>query len=281
MTNDYRDLNDFIDNHQSDSATQPTNADQAFAADLMALADQQHLDPAFDAALAARFQTQSTTPAQPRRVAPRRLSIAAAVTLLLAIVATLAVPDLRAIAQDILDDLFPREPEPTRTITYTEFAEGDIQWYDDANSAQIHVPYPIRELGLIPNGMQMDEVGFLESRNVVSMIFFDDRFTYQDIRFQQQPIAGAQEHGYFWYTFDEYTIGQNADVQTVMVGDNEGQLVRGFWMGDGQDTFAWDNDFPFFHLRWQDGTMAYELRVNTRPSLFDLDELITIAESIE
>jgi hypothetical protein len=77
---------------------------------------------------------------------------------------------------------------------------------------------------------------------------------------------------------DEFVGG---GIETVSIGDVEGQFVIGVWSGQNNDgTWFWDNTFGWpMSLRWQANGMAYELQYYG--SEIEKTDLIAIAESIK
>jgi hypothetical protein len=83
----------------------------------------------------------------------------------------------------------------------------------------------------------------------------------------QRPLGTSQ---------DVLSIGSNAKVEFVNIGDFQGEYVVGGWnavstqapsdiptqMGTVQINAVWDDQLPQYTLRWQESGFAYELRIN-------------------
>ena len=83
----------------------------------------------------------------------------------------------------------------------------------------------------------------------------------------QRPLGNSQ---------DVFSIGSNAHVEFVNVGNVQGEYVIGGWnavstvtpsniptsSGSVQINAVWDDNLPQFTLRWQISGIAYELRSN-------------------
>ena len=81
-------------------------------------------------------------------------------------------------------------------------------------------------------------------------------------------------------------IGEHAQVETVQIGDVQGQFVTGTWtqspIQDRARTLYWNLNEPQQRLRWQDGDVWLELGatsgVVTQQQLIDIAESVRITE---
>lgn len=76
------------------------------------------------------------------------------------------------------------------------------------------------------------------------------------------------------------TVGTNATIETVQIGNGTGQYVKGDWVSNNVTGFEWSNDdYPTQRLLWEKDGMAYFLYDGTWGGLAK-EDLITIAESM-
>jgi hypothetical protein len=102
-------------------------------------------------------------------------------------------------------------------------------------------------------------------RNVIQTSF--DGASPNALQIIQQPLENAVE-GVFWYSAEENTISDNAQVVSIQVGDYSAELVQGDWITYPSDLpntdtpiYTWNDDFPVYRLRWQDETFLYEIKL--------------------
>ncbi len=97
----------------------------------------------------------------------------------------------------------------------------------------------------------------------------------------QRPVIAGQEF---------FSIGASAFVESVSVGDIQGEYVAGGWVKRSESLSAepdsptelhlqWDKTLPQYTLRWQVHDIAYQLR-STGIDGPQKDELLTLAQTI-
>ncbi|MEQ8673656.1 MAG: hypothetical protein RLP44_06610 [Aggregatilineales bacterium] len=258
--------------------------ESALTTELITLANSFTLDANFDSALARQFKTSiAVQPKTRRRVGWQRMGAAAAIVLFALIAVTLSVPQFRAFAQEIIDDLFPRSEETERTIEYIPFDQDEFEDFDTFDALQDAVEFEIKlpDLG----NAYVFEVGMtILSRNTILMRFSPPETEFPDYRVMQQPLVDATSSGIFWFGEEDNLIGPEAEILEVEFGEYIGEFVQGSWVtGDhlteGAKDYFWRSDFPIYHLRWQDATFLYEIKlVSTDP--IQPEDLVAIAESM-
>lgn len=105
----------------------------------------------------------------------------------------------------------------------------------------------------------------------------------------EQPATNGEECYFCGFSVGDYTaadanypretVGSNATIENVQIGDGTGQYVKGDWMSNNVTGFEWNNDWPTQRLLWEKDGMAFFLYDGTWGELEKAD-LIAIAESI-
>lgn len=261
----------------------------ALTAGLIALANQFTLDANFDSALARQFKAPIVAlPKSRRRMGWQRMVAAVATVLFALIFVTLSVPQFRAFAQDIIDDLFPRSEETERVM---DGSPGSIDHSDFIGFATLEelregVPFEVK----LPT-FENDEFVWIQnaalymiSRNAVFTSFSLPNRENPDLRIRQQVLSDATSSGVFWLSTEDNTVGATAEIIEVEFGEYTGEFVQGEWvtrdiLTEGVKEFYWSNIFPVYRLRWQDDTFLYEIeRISTDP--IEPEDLVDIAESM-
>jgi hypothetical protein len=75
------------------------------------------------------------------------------------------------------------------------------------------------------------------------------------------------------------TVGTDATIEAVQIGDVTGQYVKGDWVSNNVTGFEWKNDSPIQRLLWEKDGMAFFLYDGTYGGL-EKEDLIAIAESL-
>lgn len=277
-----QELDRLIDDHLNGNPTPPDSQESTLTAELLTLANRFSLDSEFDSALGSQFKTPAIIPLPARRRFSWQKLVAAVATILFGLVVmTLSVPQFRAFAQDIIDDLFPRDTSNERTITFENFDE-DVEQFDTVESMQEAVAFEIvsPELG---SDYVLRLAVVVHSRNSTLLRFTPPDEDFPTYQFSQQPLADAIE-GVFWLSTEDNTIGANAAVVDVQIGDYAGEFVRGEWVTRDQSDSAekeylWSNNVPIFRLRWQDETFLYEIKLVSTEAV-EPGQLVAIAESM-
>lgn len=275
-------LDRMIDAQLDGNPTTLDSDETLLTAELITLANSFTLDPQFDSALASQFKTPNVIPISARRRLSWQKIVAAVATILFGLVLmTLTVPQFRAFAQDIIDDLFPRDTSNERTIAFESFDE-DVEQFDTVEAMQEAVTFEIvsPELG---SDYVLRLAVVVHSRNSTLLRFTPPDEDFPTYQFSQQPLADAVE-GVFWLSTEDNTIGANAGVVEVQVGDYAGEYVRGEWVTTDQSDsvekdYLWSNNVPIFRLRWQNETFLYEIKVVSSEAV-EPEQLVAIAESM-
>ena len=270
-------LDRLIDRQRQGQPVTPASPEARLTLDLMRLAESFDLDPAFDADLGARLHRPVPTYGSLRIV---RAVVVSAAAFALIVLAVVAVPPLRAVAQGIIDTLFPPAAIEEQTIA---FAPGEAIAYESVTAAQADVAYPIRVPSALPDGIELVTIVYYPERSTTSFSLHPPEGGPLHYTIHQQPVEAAEREGPFIYNRDAWTIGQDAESQPIMIGGIEGAFVRGSWVtgGRGADAvYRWDSRFPVYTLRWAHEGMLYEVSVFTQPDDFDLYALMRLAASM-
>lgn len=213
------------------------------------------------------------------------VGLALAVTLLL--FAVVAISPVRAFAQDLLQSLFVRhdsntmitEPydpvaDPTPTPVPAPESLPDLSVAEAAALAS----FAVKELANLPEGYRLASVYYDEVRDRVTFLYIKD--TYLGIVLHQEPAETAEP----------WTIGADAVIKPVTVGDVPGEYVRGSWdWGEpategsiGSAEMIWKSDDPYQQLRWTQDGIVYTVSttVGQEQGITQAD-LIAIAESLQ
>jgi hypothetical protein len=226
----------------------------------------------------------------------RVISTLAAIFTLLTL-ATLTIPPLRAIAQEVIDTLFNRtdadretvEVGPRGIISLVPYFFGTIE------EAQAKVDFTIHAPTLLPDELILRVVNYSPEEKLVSLTYgyADEAFLGTHISVDMGPLKNG------WSNNPLLSVGESADVTSVQFaganGDVTGEFVKGFWMNTyPTDNFfpeqprpvdmRWDSDLPVCRLRWQDAEMIYEIWSYANETgdacRFGMDDLVAIAESM-
>ena len=111
---------------------------------------------------------------------------------------------------------------------------------------------------------------------------------------QQQAVsmqyASPQTVGEFFQitqgkNLKPFTVGADAPVETVSIGDYSAEFVRGGWfVANGASESTWENDANVFTLRWQAGeiTLSIKFLMNESfsPAYLDREQMLEVARSL-
>ncbi len=265
-------------------------------------------DPQFTAALEMRLMNPTQFSQNGKQEAPKlllrkngwrqRVRIASAMAAVFAIcmAATLSIPPLRAIAQEVIDTLFNRSETNQETIELSD--HGILQlvpfYFGTVEQAQEKVDFTIRAPSLIPDDLALRVVNYSPEENLVILSYGHTGVAYisLDLEVFMGPVTNN------WSNQPYFAIGASAELVPVefsgISGEVTGEFVRGFWVfppGTRGDEAAsvpveWDSDVAMCRLRWQEDDMVYEIRSTTfekddAACPFGQAEMIAIAESME
>lgn len=213
----------------------------------------------------------------------RRTFVALGAALMLGLIALVAIQPARAFATELLQSLFIRNEsdrlpvadpvavsdEPTATAVPVEPSPAMSIAEADALA-----PFAVREPGLIPNGFVLTSVHYNVERERVTLLYLNDAQI--GFSLHQEP-AGYSEPG---------TIGPDATIEPVFIGEIPGEYVRGTWVLNDDtspgDEMVWDDDDPYRQLRWVQDGIAYTLGTTvSQDTGLMRGDLIAIAESLQ
>jgi hypothetical protein len=142
--------------------------------------------------------------------------------------------------------------------------------------------YHIYQFQKLPTNLTFIGTKYEPSYKAVLILYQSDRYS---LIFTQRPIGDGK---------DVFSIGSNAEIELVKIGDKQGEFVRGGWKAISKQTLGstlqpgydtninaqWDNTLSQYTLRWQNTGNIYEIRA------FGLDipsqnELITLANELK
>jgi hypothetical protein len=199
---------------------------------------------------------------------PARLAWAAGAALV--VVALLfTLPAARATIDQIVERVGQVYFTVADKLPYREEAtivEGVPMSLDEARAA---VPFAFGVPAHLPAGYELDRVEVWTPNETVGQVVV---------------LAWRDPDGMLLqlqiYAFDEgapiHTLVGLDSIETVLVSGSEAALVRGAW---DSDSGAWGHQEDTVTLIWQVGAVQYSL--DARPELITVDELVSIAESVE
>lgn len=232
------------------------------------------------------------------------VSIAAGLLLVMAVFWT-ASP-LHTLAQEIINVFFSPIASETQTDTYvapvgptpsapvTEWQPNSIE------SVEAQAGFIVKRPTVLPDGYVFDGAQYYaDGQAVIHNYFFEPlNGLARNLIIYQYPISADTG----------FAVGQDTVIETVQIGDLQGEYVVGWWdmvdetiitQNDTEKTVeletTWNANLAFSTLRWQDGNMIYEMMfqaaVNSpeayqnggapdKPGYLDRDMLITIAQGL-
>jgi hypothetical protein len=232
----------------------------------------------------------------------RRMRVASAIAAVFAVcvTATLSIPPLRAIAQEVIDTLFNRTETNQETIEFGTYGIHQLVpfYFGSVEQAQAKVDFEIHAPTLLPDDLMLRVVNYSPEENLVSLSYGDAGVAY--INPDLSVFMGPVKNG--WSSQSYFSIGASADIVSVQfsgISDQvTGEFVQGFWVfpsGTRGDMAAsipveWNSDLASCRLRWEENDILYEIRsemwTNTREENavscpLSQEEMIAIAESME
>jgi len=191
-----------------------------------------------------------------------------ALILMIAVLGTAWFPSVRAIARQIFYSFIPA-PSNQLEVQVTLASPGDLFHFSDPanftqsiSEVQKQAGFGVKAISILPEGLTFTGSRFDPSYNAVTLLYQGNNYK---LFLTQRPRGNSQ---------DVFSIGANAIVKLVMIGDIQGELVVGGWKAistqpapENQTPASlininaiWDNDLPQSTLRWQSGDIVYELR---------------------
>ena len=275
-------LDELITNLQRGVTAEPQSSEEQLALNLIQFAESFHLDTEFTMPV-------SNSTVRINQFQPVLRNVAAIVAAMVGIlILIISVPPFRAFAQEILEQLFVRNPE--QTITFSNdgliFEERDFATYESVADAQSAINFEIRLADIEDLDYVLESIIVTIPRNTIQTSYnLVSSTTNGSLRIVQQPLADAKE-GIFWYSIEQNTISDEAKIVHVKIGDYSGELVQGEWVTSPSNPptteppiYTWNDLFPIYRLRWQDETFLYEIKLVSTVDAA-AQEILSIAENM-
>ncbi len=165
-------------------------------------------------------------------------------------------------------------PTPLPTLTGAAFSNecGDYR-SPRCSIEQIRskVNFPVKELGVIPASMHF--IGATGGPDHVYILY--------DTQDQIGAISLTQERWTGSAAQTAWNIGPNTVVETVHIGRNPGEYVRGsFTYRAGESQVTWNENTGRQNLRWVDNGVFIVLQRFGPDGQFDRDGMVALAESL-
>jgi len=206
-----------------------------------------------------------------------------ALILIVGVVGLTFIPSVRAIARQFFYS-FIHSPSNQIQVQVTPAAPGDLYNFSDPSNFTLSVPlaqqqagFGVKEISVLPEGLTFIGCRFDSTYNAVTLQYQGNDYK---LFLTQRPRGNGQ---------DVFSIGASANVESVKIGEIQGEFVVGGWKVISQQPDSsnqtptsvininaiWDNDLPQSTLRWQTSDIVYELRSvgEGNPSLSDLINL--------
>jgi hypothetical protein len=180
-----------------------------------------------------------------------RLSAVAAV-LILCLLIILTVPQVRTLAQDMINDLFNRAPEdvmvervvhPSPTRLHMRYLE-----FSTVAEAEAELGIDLPEPAVIPDGYNVYKVHVSDDGQLIGIEFRGPPGRQLFISRRQPPTSER-----------DGLVGASAEIVLVEIQGIEGEYVEGVWKSVSPTESEWINDSVFRRVRWQDGDYFYEI----------------------
>jgi hypothetical protein len=197
-------------------------------------------------------------------------------------------PPLRAIARQIMFSFIPSLGDQLE-VQVTLANPVDLYHFADPENfplsiaaAQEQAGFPVREIASLPVGLSFTGARYDGGSHAVILLYQGKDYK---LFLTQRPIDHSQ---------DVFSIGASAQVETVQIGNIQGEYVVGGWKAvsspPGSATPApgstinlsavWDSSLPQYTLRWQLAGYTYELR-STGIGSPTQSELISLANGLK
>jgi hypothetical protein len=177
-------------------------------------------------------------------------------------------PPVRAIARQVYFS-FIRAPSNELEILVTDIGPSELFNFSDPENFTLTIDEANQQAGfivseIVPLPTNLKYIGSKYFTSYNAVISFYEGEDYK-LYLSQRPIGN---------TLDVFSIGSEAMVNLVRVGNISGEYVTGGWKAlttqtsvdtpfpDGQTKLraTWDNSLPQSTLRWQSNGFVYELR---------------------
>jgi hypothetical protein len=198
------------------------------------------------------------------------------------------IPSVRATADQIIHFFLPSSSDrlevqvtPVNSLDSMDFSNPS-NFPLNVITAQQQAGFVVKEIPSSPTAPTFIGARFDPSYNAIILLYKGEGY---DLLFTQRPLRNSQ---------DVFSIGSDAHVEFVNIGDVQAEYVVGGWnavstqvpAGNPSPSGAvhiiavWDNSLPQSTLRWQKSGFAYELRCNGENSLSQ-QQLISLANGLK
>ncbi len=217
----------------------------------------------------APWQIKSSVNTIPsRRLANKVWGWGLAATLFILVLLIAVFPPVQAIARQVYQHFLSTSSNQLE-VTIAAPNQNDLLDYSDAGyfsssvgAVQEQVDFPIRQISSSHDTLQLIGARYEASYNAVVLMYQGEGYA---LFLSERPVEKGM---------DLFTIGPEAEVRLVRVGESEGEYVVGGWKaiptphshqtpaGADQTTIQamWDKNLPQFTLRWRQNGISYELR---------------------
>jgi hypothetical protein len=212
----------------------------------------------------------------------------AVVILILAFVGISFIPSVNAIARQIIFS-FITAPSDQLKIQVTSSSPADLYHFSEPvnfplrfTEAQIQADFELKQIQVLPKGLVFVGARYDAFYKAVTILYQADDYNL----FLTQRLIGNGE--------DVFSIGANAEVSLVKVGNYHGEFVMGGWkaistpatsdkttpVSQTEINAIWDKTLPQNTLRWQTEGHIYEMRTIGEGSPSQ-SELIALANELK
>lgn len=241
-----------------------------------------NLWPAIESRLTTSEMSHSKgTMMETRKKLVPRLVTAIAVIVILGGVMMFSTPQGQAMAQSLLQFFTRAESNelPLQSFQMTPNPTSDVRTPDpasiiDANpeitEVELQAGYDVFEPSWIPSNLTF--VGASIEDQKIVRIFYQYEYT-NGMAFRQEPLPASEDCELCG------VVGPDTSVEQVAIGTTTGEYVEGVWKLTDQGPL-WESDPWLQTLRWQMDGMAFELQYMGPPEALSMEDMISIAESI-
>jgi hypothetical protein len=212
----------------------------------------------------------------------------ATIIIVLGVLSLSFIPSIRAAADQFIHFFLPATSDqlnvqitpgnPLEILDFTNPSNFTLT----KDEAQRQAGFMVKQIPASPTVPSYIGARFIPEFNAVFLLYQGTEYT---LLVTQRPLGTSQ---------DVLSIGSNAKVEFVNVGNVQGEYVVGGWKavstqapsasltqtGTMQINAVWDDQLPQFTLRWQESGFTYELRSNGENSP-SLSQLISWANELK
>lgn len=282
-----KELDNLIHDLQNGNPISPQNADEHLVKELFELANQFELNPDFDTSLSDHFK-QPASKHRPFKLSALRWVATFMIGIFGIVLLVTNVPALRVLAEDLINELFPRDTDTERVIAREDdrliFESEDFMGFTTIEEVIAGVEFEVKFPDLSETDYVFEHGSLTIPRNSLQLNYSDGSSSNSlNLRIKQQPLADSIE-GSFYLSAEQDTISPEVETTPVSIGRYHGEVVKGAWVTSRQRDetvhYLWSNHFPIYRLRWQDDVYLYEIKLVTAEDKSAIDDMITLAESM-